>query len=137
VPGPTTDRGLIDTSVAIVLETFDRSRLPTDVAISALTLAELTSGPYAVKSEAARALRQDRLQRIEANLECLDFDATCARAYGPIYAATWRIGRKARGARAIDLMIAATARAHGLPLYTLNGADFQGLDGLVEVIGLR
>lgn len=136
MPGLRTDRGLIDTSVAILLESTDRSRLPAEVAISALTLAELTSGPYAAASVQDRARRQDHLQRIEANLECLDFDSACARAFGPIYSATREIGRKARGARAIDLMIAATARAHELRLYTFNASDFVGLDDLVEVVDL-
>jgi predicted nucleic acid-binding protein len=136
VPGQTSDRGLIDTSVAIVLETTDRSRLPVDVAISALTLAELSAGPYAADSESGRARRQDHLQRIEAGIECLDFDPACARAYGQIYSATQEIGRKARVARAIDLMIAATARAHELPLYTLNASDLRGLESLVEIVDL-
>jgi predicted nucleic acid-binding protein len=136
VAGPKTDRGLIDTSVAIALETIDPSRLPSEIAISALTLAELTAGPYAAKSEANRTRRQDHLQRIEASIETLDFDSASARAYGPIYAATWKIGRKARGSRAVDLMIAATARANDLPLYTLNGVDFLGLECLLEVIDL-
>jgi predicted nucleic acid-binding protein len=82
-----TDRGLIDTSVAVVLETVDRSRLPDTLAISALTLAELSSGPNAAKSAAERARRQDYLQRIEANLEGIEFDAECARAFGPVYSA--------------------------------------------------
>ena len=82
MPGQTSDRGLIDTSVAIVLETTDRSRLPAEIAISALTLGELSAGPYAAKSESARARRQDHLQRIEANLECLDFDSACAEVLG-------------------------------------------------------
>lgn len=136
VPGEKTDRGLIDTSVAVVWKTIDPSRLPAEVAISALTLAELTAGPSAAASEAVRARRQDNLQRIEANVACLPFDPACARAYGRIYAATLRVGRKARGARAVDLMIAAVALANDLPLYTLNGADFAGLDGMVEVFDL-
>jgi tRNA(fMet)-specific endonuclease VapC len=136
VPGQTSDRGLIDTSVAIVLETMDRSSLPTEIAISALTLAELSSGPYAASSESNRARRQNHLQRIEASLECLDFDAACARAFGQIFSATQEIGRKPRGARAIDLMIAASARAYELPLYTLNAADLQGLGNLVEIVDL-
>jgi predicted nucleic acid-binding protein len=136
VPGPTSDQGLIDTSVAIVLETTDRSRLPAEIAISALTLAELSSGPYAASSESERARRQDHLQRIEAGLECLDFDSACARAYGQIFSAIGRVGRKARGARAIDLMIAATARAHGLRIYTLNASDLCGLEHLVEIVDL-
>jgi predicted nucleic acid-binding protein len=136
VPGQTSDRGLIDTSVAIVLETTDRSRLPTEIAISALTLGELSAGPYAAKSEPARARRQDHLQRIEANLECLDFDSACGRAFGRIYSATQETGRKARGARVVDLMIAATALAHQMPLYTLNASDLRGLDNLIEIIDL-
>lgn len=119
-----------------MLETTDRSRLPTEIAISALTLAELSSGPYAASSESKRARRQDHLQRIEASLECLDFDAACARAFGQIFSATQEIGRKPRGARAIDLMIAATARAYRLRLYTLNASDLRGLEDLVEIVDL-
>jgi predicted nucleic acid-binding protein len=136
VPGARIDRGLIDTSVAIDLETVDSSMLPVEIAISALTLAELTAGPPSADDEPERARRQDHLQRIEASFECLDFDPACARAFGPIYAATLKIGGKARGARAVDLMIAATARAHRLRLYTLNASDFVGLDDLVEVVDL-
>jgi predicted nucleic acid-binding protein len=131
-----TDRGLIDTSVAVVLETIDLSLLPAELAISALTLAELTAGPFAARSSAERSRRQEHLQRVEADLESLAFDSASARAYGRIYAATFEIGRKARGARAVDLMIAATARSHELPLYTLNAADFLGLEDLVEVVDL-
>ena len=105
------------------------------MAISALTLAELTAGPHAA-SGGERARRQDHLQRIEAGIECLDFDSACARAYGQIYWATRAIGRKARGARAVDLTIAATALGHQLPLYTLNAADFEGLDELIEIVDL-
>jgi predicted nucleic acid-binding protein len=134
--GVRTDRGLIDTSVAVVLETIDLALLPAELAISALTLAELTAGPYAAGSSAERSRRQEHLQRVEADLESLAFDSASARAYGRIYAATLEIGRKARGARAIDLMIAATARSHELPLCTLNAADFLGLEDLVEVVDL-
>jgi predicted nucleic acid-binding protein len=136
VPGQTSDRGLIDTSAAVALETIDRSRLPGEIAISALTLAELSSGPYAAGSEPDRARRQDHLQRIEAGIECLDFDAACARSYARVFSAARGVGRQARGARAIDLMIAATARAHELPLYTLNASDLRGLEELIEIIDL-
>jgi len=134
--GVRTDRGLIDTSVAVVLETVDRSRLPDTLAISALTLAELSCGPYAAKSAAERARRQDHLQRIEANLEGIEFDAECARAFGPVYSAVREAGRKARGARVVDLMIAATALAQRLPLYTLNATDLRGAEKLIEVVDL-
>ena len=81
-----------------------------------------------------RARRQHRLQRFEASVEALPFDPACARAYGPIYAAVDATGRKARGARAVDLMIAATALAHDLPLYTLNAKDLRGLEDLIEIV---
>jgi predicted nucleic acid-binding protein len=57
-----------------------------------------------------------------------------ARAYGRIYAAVAGAGRKAREARAVDLLIAATAASEGLPLYTRNGSDFEALEGMVDVI---
>jgi predicted nucleic acid-binding protein len=96
----------------------------------------LTTGPHAASDDLTRARRQQHLQNVEAKLEALPFDSDCARAYGHLYAAIEGTGRRARGARAIDLMIAATALAHGLPLYTLNARDLQGLDGLVEIVDL-
>jgi predicted nucleic acid-binding protein len=102
--------------------------------ISTLTLAELTAGPLATTDELERARRQDRLQRFEAGVETLTFSPACARAYGHIYAATLAHGRKPRGARAVDLMIGATALAHDLPLYTLNAKDLDGLANLLKVV---
>ena len=127
-------RGVIDTSIVIDLERIDPAALPSELAISAVTLAELAAGPHATADAAERARRQDRLQRTEATFEPLPLDGTVARAYGRIYAAVAAAGRKARGARAFDLLIAATALAAGLPLYTRNPDDFRGLDGLVEVV---
>lgn len=129
-------RGIIDTSVVIDLETIDPSRLPVELAISSLTMAELAAGPHATDDLNERARRQDRLQRTEAVFDPLPFDAEAARAYGRVFAAIAATGRKARGARAVDLLIAATACATQLPLYTRNGEDFRGLEGLVEVVAL-
>ena len=126
--------GLIDTSVVIDLPDIDLSRLPLEVAISAVTLAELAAGPHATSDSAERAKRQDRLQRAEATFEPLPVDASVARAYGRVYAAVVASGRKARGRRAVDLLIAATAIAAGLPLYTRNLDDFSGLSELVQVV---
>jgi predicted nucleic acid-binding protein len=122
--------------VVIVLDRVERSLLPDALAISALTLAELSAGPYAARSAKQRAQRQDLLQRVEAKLESIEFDAGCARAFGSIYASVREAGRKARGARAVDLMIAATALAHRLPLYTLNAVDLRGIEELVEIVDL-
>jgi predicted nucleic acid-binding protein len=129
-------RGLIDTSVVIDLPAIDPDRLPVEVAISAITLAELAAGPHATSDSAERARRQDRLQRAEATFEPLPVDATVARAYGRVYAAVAAAGRKARGRRAVDLLIAATAVAAGLPLYTRNPDDFDGLSDLLRIVSL-
>ena len=129
-------QGIIDTSVVIDLETIDPSDLPDELAISSMTLAELAAGPHATDDVSERARRQDRLQRTEAVFDPLPFDVEAARAYGRIFAAIVATGRKTRGARAIDLLIAATACAAHLPLYTRNAEDFVGLDGVVEVIAI-
>lgn len=127
-------RGLIDTSVVIDLEDLDSGDLPAEVAISSLTLAELAAGPHATDDPEERGRRQDRLQRAEAVFDPLPFDAEAARSYGRIYAGVTAVGRKARGPRAVDLLIAATAHASSLPLYTRNPDRFRGLEKLLEIV---
>ena len=127
-------RGLIDTSIVIDLEHIDEAVLPLELAVSAVTMAELAAGPHATTDTAERARRQDRLQRAEATFEPLPVDADVARAYGRVYATMLAAGRKARGRRALDLLIAATAVAAKLPLYTRNPDDFEGLSVVVEIV---
>ncbi len=129
-------RGLIDTSVVIDLERIAADELPLELAVSAITLAELAAGPHATADPAERARRQDWLQRAEATFEPLPVDADVARAYGRVYAAVAASGRKARGRRAVDLFIAATAVAAGLPLYTRNPDDFAGLSDLLDIVSV-
>jgi predicted nucleic acid-binding protein len=126
-------QGLLDTSVVIALEQVPVGSLPLEPTIAAVTLAELAAGPHATDDPKERARRQDRLQRIEALLDPLPFDAAAARAYGLVYAATRARDRKPRGARAVDLLIAATALANDLPLFTRNPDDFDHL----EAVGLQ
>lgn len=126
-------RGILDTSVVVDLDTVDASRLPNDAAITAITLAELAIGPHATSDPAERARRQERLQYIEAALDALPFDAASARAYGRVHEAVLTAGRAPRR-RIMDLLIASTAVAQELPLFTRNAGDFAGLEGLLEVV---
>jgi predicted nucleic acid-binding protein len=136
VPDERRARGLIDTSVVIDLELIEPGDLPLELAVSAITMAELAAGPHATADPAERARRQDRLQRAEATFEPLPVDGAVARAYGRVYAAVGATGRKARGRRAADLFIAATAVAMGLPLYTRNPDDFAGLSDMLEIVSV-
>ncbi|MBA2550222.1 MAG: type II toxin-antitoxin system VapC family toxin [Nocardioidaceae bacterium] len=128
--------GLLDTSV--VVDWHDPivvAALPDQMAISAITAAELAAGPHLAATSAEASKRQARLQEVEAKLEPLRFDGTAVRSYGLVVAAVVREGRKPRN-RFADLLIAATAHANGLDLYTRNGDDFAGLEDLVHVIAI-
>ncbi|MBO0803833.1 MAG: type II toxin-antitoxin system VapC family toxin [Nocardiopsaceae bacterium] len=135
-------QGLLDTNILILRNWIDPAELPEEMAISAITLAELSAGPHEVRNNdeqdmydehAERARRLEILQRAESEFDPIPFDTEAARIYGRVTSAVIAAGRKPRG-RAADLMIAATAIAERLPLYTTNPADFRGLDSLVTVI---
>ncbi len=130
-------RGLLDTSVVIALAEIDLDLLPDEPAVCAVTLAELAAGPHATTDRGERARRQEQLQRIEAIFDPLPFDGNAARAYGRVYAAIAAAGRKARGRRALDLLIAATALSNRLALYTCNPDDFVGLVEVLEIVDAR
>ncbi len=128
--------GLLDTSV--VVDWHDPAvvaALPDEIAISAITVAELAAGPQLAAGPMEAAKRQARLQEVESLLEPIPFDGAAARSYGLVVAAVVREGRTPHS-RFADLLIAATAHASRLDLYTRNGADFAGLEGLVRVVNL-
>jgi tRNA(fMet)-specific endonuclease VapC len=128
-------RGVLDTSVVILLDQLDEGgNLPEEPLISVVTLAELSVGPLIADDETERAVRQAWLQVTEASFDPLPFDAAAARAFGRLASDLRRSGRKAR-ARSFDVMIAATAVANGLPVFTANADDFAGMPGL-EVIAV-
>jgi predicted nucleic acid-binding protein len=99
-------------------------------------MAELAVGAHASADPGERARRQDRLQRAEATFDPLPVDAAVARAYGRVFAAVTAAGRKARGRRAFDLLIAATAVAAGPPLYTRSPGNFADLSELPQIVTL-
>ncbi len=128
--------GLLDTSV--VIDWDDPSvaaALPDESSVCTVTLAELAAGPHLASTGAEAARRQIRLQQVEATFEPLVFDAAAARSYGQMVAAVTDSGRSHRR-RIADLLIAATAHANGLALYTRNPDDFAGLEDLLPIIGL-
>src|ERR1035437_3098360 len=128
--------GLLDTSVVIDWDDpAVAAALPDEVAVCAITLAELAGGPHRAPSSSEGARRQARLQHVGATFEALPFAATAARSYGQIVAAVAETGRSHRR-RVADLLIAATAHANGLALYTRNPDDFAGLSDLVHVVGI-
>ena len=121
--------GVLDTSTLILIDRLHPEEMPAEPVITAVTLAELSVGPLVAVSEGERVARQLRLQQAEASFEPLPFDAQAARSLGAVAASLRRSGRKT-SARAFDAMIAATALANGLPIYTCNPRDFEGIDGL-------
>lgn len=123
------ERGLIDTNVVIRLNHVDGSSLPLVPAISTVTLAELSVGPLVSTDPRERAERQAHLQLAESVFVAIPLDEKVARAYGRVAADLRTAGRKA-SARAFDALIAATALAHDLPLYTANPDDFAAINGL-------
>lgn len=129
----THQRAILDTSALILLDRFPSGGLlPRVPMITAITLAELSVGPLVVKGEVERARRVARLQRVEAIFSPLPFDADAARVFGSVAASLRESGRKV-SARRNDAMIAAIALANRLPIYTCDGRDFEGIEGL-EVV---
>ncbi|WP_183092450.1 type II toxin-antitoxin system VapC family toxin [Nocardioides stalactiti] len=136
--GETPRQGLLDTNILILRRGIAEQSLPEEMAISAVSLAELSAGVHLVDGDdvaarAERARRIEVLQRIEHEFEPIPFDADAARLFGRINAAVLAAGRTPRR-RVADLMIAAVAAANDLPLFTTNPDDFVGLGEIVEVV---
>ena len=125
-------RALLDTSVVIA---SDIGELKGELAISAVTLAELHFGVLVAQDTATRAERLRRLSILHRQFDPLPLDEAVAASYGEIAAAVVQAGRKPR-ARTMDLLIAATAHAHSARLYTRNPGDFVGADKHVEIVAV-
>ncbi|GAB7005555.1 hypothetical protein JCM18899A_30280 [Nocardioides sp. AN3] len=126
------ERAILDTSVLVGEQV---APIPGLLAISAITLAELNFGVLVAKTTEVRAERLRRLNLLQRRFDALPVDEAVSVSYGRLAAAVVDAGRQPRG-RVMDLLIAATAHAHGARLYTRNLRDFVGLDGLVDVVGV-
>jgi predicted nucleic acid-binding protein len=125
--------GVLDTSTVILLPRITTpDSLPEYPLITAITLAELSAGPLVTTDDRERAARLAHLQQAESDFEPLAFDAAAARVFGRVASSLRAKGRKP-AARAYDALIAATALSRGLPIYTCNPKDFEGIDDLVVV----
>jgi predicted nucleic acid-binding protein len=119
-------RGLLDTSVFIAGEQgreLATSRLPDEAAVSVVTLAELELGVHLARSEDARARRLRTLQATHATYVALPVDEAVASAFAEVVGAARAAGRRPK---VQDAWIAATARAHGVAVYSQD-RDFDDL----------
>lgn len=126
------ERAILDTSVVIA---DGIAPIPGVLAISAVTLAELHFGVLVAKTADLRAERLRRLSILQQHFDALPVDEAVAVSYGRVAAAVVEAGRQPRR-RVMDLLIAATAHAHGARLYTRNAGDFAGLDDLIGVVAV-
>ena len=123
---------MLDTSVLIA---NDLRPLPGELAISVISLAELHYGVLVARSADARATRLARLSGLHKRFDPLPVDDPVAESYGRLAARIVATGRQPRG-RVMDLLIAATAHAHGATLYTRNPDDLKGLEDLIDVVAV-
>ncbi|QDP98976.1 type II toxin-antitoxin system VapC family toxin [Microlunatus elymi] len=121
---------MLDTSTVILLGRLSEPQeLPDDCVVSAVTVAELSVGPLVADTDEEREARQAHLQQAESDFDTISFDRSAAREFAAVAASLRRSGRKSN-ARAYDALIAASAIAEGLPLYTCNPDDFEGIERL-------
>ena len=105
----------------------------TGSAVSIVSVVELIAGINATEDPAKRAARAARLDDVLTTYDPFPVDESVATAYRLVDAAIRTAGRQPR-ARLADLLTAATAIAHGLPLVTHNPADFRGMEDLITLL---
>ena len=102
-----------------LLQHTGRLRIPT------ITAAELYAGAYLLSSS-ERLLTA--IAELLEEIPLIDFDREAAQEFGRIRA---ELRTKGLTASPLDLLIAATARAHQFVLVTHNTADFENISGLM------
>ena len=130
-PGSVPVRAILDTNLVIAA---DVPVLEGELAISIVTVAELHFGVLVASDQKVRAERLRRLSVLQRAFDPLPVDDAVAASYGQLAAAAVVAAGRQPRARTMDILIAATARAHGARLYTRNADDFRGLDALVDVV---
>lgn len=128
-------RALLDTSVVIDFPAGQVAEVADEVAVSAVTIAELQYGVAAASDPLTQLSRRRRVQAILDRFEVLPFDVNTADYYGALASVVRQHGHNPRPRR-MDLQIAATAARHGLMLVTRNGSNFTGLEAALTVIAL-
>lgn len=129
------ESGVLDTCTYIDLGLLDPATLPEIPELTAITMAELHQGVAMARDAATRAARTEQLGAAIVDFEPLPFDGQAAARYGTLVALTLAANRNPKPRR-MDLMIAAISSSRGLPLYTRNEQDFDGLDDMVTVIAV-
>lgn len=105
-----------------------------ELSVSSVTYAELEAGTLLASAGAEKAHRVHRLAKARETYGTgLPFDDRVAASFGLMAEAVSDSGRSYR-ARTVDLMIAATAHAHGAALMTHNVHDFRGLEAMITVL---
>ena len=125
-------KAILDTSVLLAT---DVPELEGELAISAASLAELHFGVLITADSAIRAERLRRLSDLQRRFDAVPVDDDVAVSYGQLAAAVAGAGRQPRS-RVMDLLIAATAHAHGARLYTRNAADLGGIEHLIDIVAV-
>lgn len=129
-------RALLDTSVLIAVAQGEQTdALDGDLAISVVSLAEIHFGVLVARVDIIRARRLRLLTGMQRTFDALPVDDAVAASYGELAAAVVSVGRHPR-ARSLDLLIAATAHAHGARLYTRNANDLRGAGDLLDVVAV-
>lgn len=125
-------KAILDTSVLLAI---DVPELEGELAISAASLADLHFGVLVTADLAIRAERLRRLSHLQRTFDPLPVDDAVAVSYGQLAAAVAGTGRQP-SSRVMDLLIAATAHAHGARLYTRNAADLVGIEHLIDIVAV-
>jgi predicted nucleic acid-binding protein len=125
---------LADTSVWIQPPAEGFAHYAREVAVSVITVAELQHGLFTAPNPVEELNRRRRLRLLLDHYEVINLDIPTTEVYGVLARmVTQHAGRKVRS-RAMDLLIAATASRHGMPLLTRNAADLIGTEQAVDVM---